>query len=315
MSDLRGFTPLTEGLAPEQVLRLLNRYLRRDGRRDPRPPGHDRRVRGRRDPRDLRRARSRARTTRGARWRARSRCRARWPSSTARNEAEGLPRLEMGIAVHTGEVIVGNIGSERRTKYGVVGSAVNHAGPHRVVHRGRAGADLRRDAARRRATGVRGRRARSSIDAKGTREPIVVHDLRGFGERARARRRGRAAGARRSRSPCCATSWSASASRPRPSARGSSSCRPARRHAAHAAPPARALEPQAGDAAGRTAAPVELYAKVVHVVGRRLRRACASRPLPADVEAWLRERRSRRRGRGLAEAVSPAPPRRAAAGP
>ena len=24
MSDLRGFTPLTEGLAPEQVLRLLN---------------------------------------------------------------------------------------------------------------------------------------------------------------------------------------------------------------------------------------------------------------------------------------------------
>jgi len=45
-----------------------------------------------------------------------------------KNASEGLPRLEMGIAVHTGEVIVGNIGSERRTKYGVVGSAVNHAG-------------------------------------------------------------------------------------------------------------------------------------------------------------------------------------------
>ena len=44
------------------------------------------------------------------------------------NEADGLPHLEMGIAVNTGEVIVGNIGSERRTKYGAVGSQVNFTG-------------------------------------------------------------------------------------------------------------------------------------------------------------------------------------------
>ncbi len=44
------------------------------------------------------------------------------------NKAEGLPHLEMGIAVNTGEVIVGNIGSEKRSKYGAVGSQVNFTG-------------------------------------------------------------------------------------------------------------------------------------------------------------------------------------------
>lgn len=36
--------------------------------------------------------------------------------------------LEMGIGVHTGRVIVGNIGSQRRTKYAAVGANVNMAG-------------------------------------------------------------------------------------------------------------------------------------------------------------------------------------------
>lgn len=37
----------------------------------------------------------------------------------------GLPSIEMGIAVNTGEVVVGNIGSENRSKYAVVGHHVN----------------------------------------------------------------------------------------------------------------------------------------------------------------------------------------------
>jgi class 3 adenylate cyclase len=43
------------------------------------------------------------------------------------HEARGLPHLEMGIGLNTGEAVVGNIGSEKRAKYGVVGNAVNVA--------------------------------------------------------------------------------------------------------------------------------------------------------------------------------------------
>jgi class 3 adenylate cyclase len=179
MSDLRGFTPLTEGLSPEQVLRLLNSYL---GTMADVILAH----RGTIDefvgdailaifgaplarPDDAHRAVACAVAMQGA-----------LAELNRRNEAEGLPRLEMGIAVHTGEVIVGNIGSEKRTKYGVVGSAVNHAG--RIESFTVGGQVLVSDATLREAgDGVRVG-ARLPIDAKGTRERIIVYDLRGFGD-------------------------------------------------------------------------------------------------------------------------------------
>jgi len=40
---------------------------------------------------------------------------------------EGYPPLEMGIGLNTGSVIVGNIGSEERLKYGIVGTSMNMA--------------------------------------------------------------------------------------------------------------------------------------------------------------------------------------------
>jgi len=43
------------------------------------------------------------------------------------NRAHGFRHLAMGIGLNTGSLIVGNIGSERRSKYGVMGSTVNLA--------------------------------------------------------------------------------------------------------------------------------------------------------------------------------------------
>ena len=50
------------------------------------------------------------------------------PDVNRRLAGQGAPELEMGIGIHTGRVIVGNIGSLRRTKYAAVGSNVNLAG-------------------------------------------------------------------------------------------------------------------------------------------------------------------------------------------
>ena len=44
------------------------------------------------------------------------------------NKEHGYEPLSMGIGINTDSVILGNIGSERRTKYGVMGAAVNLAG-------------------------------------------------------------------------------------------------------------------------------------------------------------------------------------------
>ncbi|MBW1813226.1 MAG: adenylate/guanylate cyclase domain-containing protein [Deltaproteobacteria bacterium] len=126
MSDLRGFTSLSETIDPEDMVRLLNRYLERmskvimeyDGMIDEFigdailtvfgvPEEHDD---------DPLRAVACALAMQNA-----------LMELNIELMREGYPALEMGIGINTGSVIVGNIGSEIRTKYGIVGATVNIA--------------------------------------------------------------------------------------------------------------------------------------------------------------------------------------------
>ena len=49
----------------------------------------------------------------------------RMPAVNEWNRAQGYPDIAMGIGLHTGEAILGNIGSETRTKYDMIGRNVN----------------------------------------------------------------------------------------------------------------------------------------------------------------------------------------------
>ena len=52
-----------------------------------------------------------------------------WSPGTRSARPRGDPPLEVRIALNTGEAIVGDIGSERRVDYTVLGNAVNVAAP------------------------------------------------------------------------------------------------------------------------------------------------------------------------------------------
>ena len=124
MSDIRGFTTLSEHLAPAQVVTLLNRYLgamtdiimAHQGTIDEFIGDAILAVFGaplHRDD-DADRAVSCALAMQAA-----------MDSINTQNRAEGLPEIQTGIALNTGDVIAGNIGSERRSKYGFVGHPMN----------------------------------------------------------------------------------------------------------------------------------------------------------------------------------------------
>lgn len=90
-----------------------------------------------------------------------------------------LPEVEMGIALNTGDVVVGNIGSERRSKYGVVGTHVNLTG--RIESLTLGGQILISESTLLEVGGSVETGIRHEIKAKGFAEPVPVHEIRAVG--------------------------------------------------------------------------------------------------------------------------------------
>ena len=126
VSDLVGFTTTTESMKPTQIVRIINRYLERmidiiefqEGTIDEFTGDGILVFFG--APRFL------SDHTRQA-----IACAVEMQTAMEElnkdNRLLGLPSLSMGIGINCGELVVGNIGSEKRKKYGAVGSPINMA--------------------------------------------------------------------------------------------------------------------------------------------------------------------------------------------
>ena len=99
---------------------------------------------------------------------------------TRRWEAAGLPILKMGVGIHTGQVFAGNVGGTGKVKYAVVGDAVNVAARVEGLNK-EFGTVMLLTEATRLAVGDRLEvKDRGSISVKGRREPVHVFELLGL---------------------------------------------------------------------------------------------------------------------------------------
>jgi adenylate cyclase len=124
MTDLRGFTALAERLDPEQVVQMLNAYFEVMVEVILKYQGTINEIIG-----DALLVIFGAPLNMPDRTQRAVGCAIEMQNAMGRvnedNRASGLPELEMGIGINESEVIVGNIGSSKRSKYAAVGSGVN----------------------------------------------------------------------------------------------------------------------------------------------------------------------------------------------
>jgi adenylate cyclase len=124
MTDLRGFTALSERLNPEQVVQMLNSYFEIMVDVILQYYGTINEIIG-----DALLVIFGAPQEMSDRAQRAIACAIEMQNAMVKvnekNRAQGMPELEMGIGLNETEVIVGSIGSSKRSKYAVVGSGVN----------------------------------------------------------------------------------------------------------------------------------------------------------------------------------------------
>ncbi len=178
MSDLRGYTQFAERGGPAEVMDVLNRYL---GRMTDVVVAHGGTINEfigdavfavfgapLEHPDHAERAVAAALAMQRA-----------MAEVNAELEAAGAPRFEMGIGVNTGPAVVGNIGSEQRAKYAVVGSAVNVAA--RVESATVGGQVYVTAATWERVRELADAEGPVPLSAKGLAEPIPLYEVRAIG--------------------------------------------------------------------------------------------------------------------------------------
>ncbi len=99
------------------------------------------------------------------------------------NREQGYPEISMGIGIHTGEAVLGNIGSSTRTKYDMIGRNVNLASR---IEGYTAGGQILISSETLAAAGDRvviNPNGEMKVRPKGISEDIILHEVVGFGQK------------------------------------------------------------------------------------------------------------------------------------
>jgi adenylate cyclase len=179
VSDLRGFTSLTSRLSPHEVIEIMNRYFEYMVEIIARYRGTVNEFMG--DgilaffgaplyaDDDPERAVACAIDMQNA-----------LVAVNAEQRRLKLPELAMGIGINTGEVVVGNIGSERRASYGAVGTPINAA--YRIESFTVGGQILISPTTYDRVESVLTVIGTKEAKFKGLDQPVTLYDVVGIGE-------------------------------------------------------------------------------------------------------------------------------------
>lgn len=177
MTDLRGFTAMSERLEPEQVVKMLNSYFEVMVDILLQYKGTINEIIGdallvifgapQELPDRARQAIACALAMQNA-----------MKEVNARNRELGLPDVDMGIGLNEAEVIVGNIGSSKRSKYGVVGSGVNMAS--RIESYSVGGQLLISESVRKEAGDILRIDGQRDVLPKGAESPIRIFEIGGI---------------------------------------------------------------------------------------------------------------------------------------
>ncbi|BBX76179.1 response regulator [Mycobacterium shinjukuense] len=177
MADIRGFARMSETLSPERVVQVLNGYLERAADVILRRNGTINEILG-----DgllvFFGAPINDDDAAGHAVAAALELQLAMNELNASHRQQGLPELAIGIGVHTGEAVIGTIGSRRRQKYAAVGKNVNLVG--RIESHTVGGQVLVSDSTYREIRDIARTSGSFMVRAKGFSDPITVHDVKGL---------------------------------------------------------------------------------------------------------------------------------------